>query len=93
MQHVAAPGDTLSQSRPDEDAGASASWISGPQLIGSFPECCRPWTVLTQEFWVSLKVGPRTRATSTSIHEGDLLDEAQMANWVKQAAALPGWIP
>jgi hypothetical protein len=27
------------------------------------------------------------------IHEGDQLDEAQMAAWVKQAAALPGWIP
>mgnify|MGYP001576251389 FL=1 len=27
------------------------------------------------------------------IHEGDELDEAQMASWVKQAAALPGWIP
>src|SRR5204863_4523013 len=27
------------------------------------------------------------------IHEGDELDEAQMANWVKQAAALPGWVP
>ena len=27
------------------------------------------------------------------IHEGDTLDEAQMAKWVKQAAALPGWIP
>ena len=27
------------------------------------------------------------------IHEGDELDEAQMANWVTQAAALPGWIP
>jgi hypothetical protein len=26
------------------------------------------------------------------IHEGEL-DEAQMATWVKQAAALPGWIP
>ena len=26
------------------------------------------------------------------IHEDDL-DEAQMARWVKQAAALPGWIP
>jgi hypothetical protein len=25
------------------------------------------------------------------IHEGDELDEAQMANWVKQAAALPGF--
>jgi hypothetical protein len=25
------------------------------------------------------------------IHEGDDLDEAQMASWVKQAAALPGW--
>jgi len=27
------------------------------------------------------------------IHEGDELDEAQMATWVKQAAALPGWVP
>ena len=27
------------------------------------------------------------------IHEDDELDEAQMAKWVKQAAALPGWIP
>ena len=27
------------------------------------------------------------------IYEDDGLDEAQMADWVKQAAALPGWIP
>jgi hypothetical protein len=27
------------------------------------------------------------------IHEGDDLDEAQMGSWLKQAAALPGWIP
>jgi len=27
------------------------------------------------------------------IHEDDELDEAQLATWVKQAAALPGWIP
>jgi hypothetical protein len=27
------------------------------------------------------------------IHKDDELDEAQMAKWVKQAAALPGWIP
>ena len=27
------------------------------------------------------------------IQEGDELDEAQMATWVKQAAALPGWVP
>jgi hypothetical protein len=26
------------------------------------------------------------------IHEGDELDEAQMVTWVKQAAALPGWV-
>ena len=26
------------------------------------------------------------------IREGDELDEAQMANWVKQAAALPGFL-
>ena len=27
------------------------------------------------------------------IHEGDVFDEAQLATWVKQAAALPGWVP
>ena len=27
------------------------------------------------------------------IHEDDELDEARMASWVKQAAALPGWVP
>jgi hypothetical protein len=27
------------------------------------------------------------------IYEDDGLDEAQMAAWVKQAAALPGWVP
>jgi hypothetical protein len=27
------------------------------------------------------------------IHEGDQLEETQMATWIKQAAALPGWIP
>ena len=27
------------------------------------------------------------------IREGDELDEAQWANWLKQAAALPGWAP
>jgi len=27
------------------------------------------------------------------IREGDALDGAQMATWVKQAAALPGWVP
>ena len=27
------------------------------------------------------------------IREGDELDEAQMATWMKQAAALPGWVP
>lgn len=27
------------------------------------------------------------------IHEGEALDEAQLADWIRQAAALPGWIP
>src|SRR5947199_5672930 len=27
------------------------------------------------------------------IHEDDKLDEAQMATWIRQAAALPGWVP
>jgi hypothetical protein len=27
------------------------------------------------------------------VYEGDGLDEAQMTNWIRQAAALPGWVP
>ena len=27
------------------------------------------------------------------IHENDTLDEEQMAAWIRQAAALPGWVP
>jgi len=27
------------------------------------------------------------------IHEDDPLDEAQLARWIRQAAALPGWVP
>jgi hypothetical protein len=27
------------------------------------------------------------------VHEGEALDEARMADWVRQAAALPGWDP
>ena len=28
-----------------------------------------------------------------SIHENERLDEAQMATWIQQASALPGWVP
>ena len=27
------------------------------------------------------------------IREGDVIDEAQLSRWIKQAAAIPGWIP
>ena len=27
------------------------------------------------------------------IHEDDRLDETQLASWIRQAAALPGWVP
>ncbi len=27
------------------------------------------------------------------IHEDDELDEERMATWIRQAAALPGWVP
>jgi hypothetical protein len=27
------------------------------------------------------------------IREGEQLDEARLATWIRQAAALPGWIP
>ena len=39
--------------------------------------------------------GPSTTKETRylDLHEGDELDEAQLADWVKQAAALPGWVP
>jgi hypothetical protein len=37
--------------------------------------------------------GTQRSARWIDIHEDDKLDEAQMAKWVKQAAALPGWLP
>ncbi len=37
--------------------------------------------------------GKDKNARWVDIHEGDELDEAQMSTWVKQAAALPGWVP
>jgi hypothetical protein len=33
-----------------------------------------------------------TLARWIDVHEDDL-DEARMATWVKQSAALPGWVP
>jgi hypothetical protein len=37
---------------------------------------------------------PRQKeARCLGIYENDQLDEAQMAIWVKQAAALAGWLP
>ena len=27
------------------------------------------------------------------VHEGDRLDEAQLASWIRQAATVPGWMP
>jgi len=36
---------------------------------------------------------PKSKDTRwIDIHEDDELDEAQMASWVKQGAALPGWL-
>jgi hypothetical protein len=39
--------------------------------------------------------GPsKTKGTRyLDIHEGDEIDEAQLAQWIEQAAALPGWVP
>ena len=34
---------------------------------------------------------PKTRYFH--VHEGEALDESQLADWIRQAAALPGWVP
>ncbi|HKP47123.1 MAG TPA: DUF1801 domain-containing protein [Pyrinomonadaceae bacterium] len=36
--------------------------------------------------------GKQPEARWIDIHEADELDEKQMASWIKQAAALPGWL-
>jgi hypothetical protein len=38
-------------------------------------------------------VGKDKHARWIDIYEDDEIDEAQLATWVKQAAALPGWVP
>ena len=41
-----------------------------------------------------LPVGSKTPdARYFHLHEGDELDEAGMADWIRQAAAMPGWVP
>jgi hypothetical protein len=34
-----------------------------------------------------------TEVRYVDIRENDQVDEAQMATWIRQAAALPGWVP
>ena len=45
----------------------------------------------------SLRPLPPGASKSEAVRHVDIkeggLDEAQMADWVKQAAALPGWVP
>jgi hypothetical protein len=35
--------------------------------------------------------GQQRNARALDVRESDSLDERQMANWIKQAAAIPGW--
>ena len=37
--------------------------------------------------------GGQKHARSLRVHESDKLDEKQMVAWIKQAAAIPGWVP
>ena len=39
------------------------------------------------------KGSKRNETRYLDIHEDDDIDEAQLASWVTQAAALPGWVP
>ena len=40
-----------------------------------------------------LNVRHANLVTIFDIRQDDQLDEAQMATWIRQAAALPGWVP
>jgi hypothetical protein len=41
-----------------------------------------------------LPVGSKDKDTRYfHIHEGDALDEELVASWIRQASALPGWVP
>jgi len=50
-------------------------------------------------FFNGVKLEPPLPVTSKDpnvrylhIHEGEALDEAQIADWIRQAAAIPGWM-
>ena len=37
--------------------------------------------------------GKQKHARALLVRESDQLDEKQLASWIKQAAAIPGWVP
>jgi hypothetical protein len=47
------------------------------------------------DVWIDLSHVASQAAGATlflGIHEDDLFDKAQMASWIRQAAAMPGWL-
>ena len=38
-------------------------------------------------------VESKTEARYFHIHEGEEVDETQLADWIRQASELPGWVP
>ena len=67
-------------------------WHRGPRLVSQLPYLHKLKVTFFQG--TSLRpppLGGKTRdARWIDIHEDDL-DETQMATWIRQAAAVPGW--
>ena len=74
-------------------------WSRGPGLVPQLPYASRSYVKVAFFRGTSLRPVPPWRQSKhkdvryLDIHEDDELDEAQMATWIRQAAALPGWVP
>ena len=85
---------SIAQTFPRYQAGQTSSRSPTPPGTLSSPGLSPPRT------WVQMPGASAdavhrtdTEVRYLDIHEDDQFDEAQMATWVKQAAALPGWVP
>jgi hypothetical protein len=57
-----------------------------------FVEAYAGWTTYPTSDTGNLRESRQKEARYLDIDEDDQLDEAQIADWAKQAAALPGWV-
>ena len=70
------------------------AWVGGSTPVVQFTPPGSPCSIIFGRRVTSAAVESKDKETRYfQIHEDDQLDEAQLATWIRQAAALPGWVP